>query len=194
VNGNVSNLHAVPVAGVAAGNPEYLTGDYNSKLTTQLSMAGNYFSTGGTSANDGTHDTITISFTTAQTSFTLLWGSIDTGNLLTFYETNGTQFVVTGAQVQAAAAGFISNGYQGPGGSAYVIVDTTVGFSKVVATSSNVSFEFAGVAANTTNFVPGTAPEPSSFGLIGLAAGLAGLFVWRRTRTRAYPPNAKARP
>ena len=47
------------------------------------------------------------------------------------------------AAVQAAAAGFVTNGFQGPGGSAYVVVNTSTPFTTVTATSNVVSFEFA---------------------------------------------------
>jgi hypothetical protein len=162
VKGSDAN-HAIPVAGVSGGMPEYETGDFGSPLTAAAGSAGDYLST-------GLGGTITITFTTPQTSLALLWGSIDTGNSLTFNDPS--HMVVTGTQIQTLAAGFVSNGFQGPGGSAYVIVDTTGTFTQVVATSSVISFEMDGLEAGTVPFV--NSPEPSSAILL-VGAGLVGI-------------------
>ena len=162
VQGAVSGRYAIPVAGVTGSNqPEYLTGNYGSALTTNAANSGNYFSTGT--------GNITIDFNQQETWLALLWGSIDTGNLLTFKNGNNTVFTVTGTAVQNAAAGFVGNGFQGPGGSAYVLVNTSTPFTSVVASSGTVSFEFGGVAASAV-------PEPSSFWcLFGLGIGIVAL-------------------
>lgn len=170
VNGVVQGLlpgqHAVPVAGVTpGGDPEYLTGDYGSPLTTDIDKSGNYFSTGAGS--------ITFTFSTPQTSLALLWGSIDTYNSLTF--SNG--LIVTGTEVQEAASGFAGGGYQGPGGSAYVVIDTTP-FTSFTASSPYVSFEFGDVAASTTPFE--AVPEPVSFLLITAGISLIALLIMHR--------------
>jgi hypothetical protein len=77
-------------------------------------------------------------------------GSIDRGNSLSFDD--AAKFVATGSEVQTAAAGFVSNGFRGSGGSAYVVVDTSMPFTTVTATSTESSFEFAGVAAAIARF------------------------------------------
>lgn len=167
VNGT-SGLHAVPVAGVSGGQPEYLTGGFGSPLTTNASNAGNYFST-GTGA-------ITITFAQPETWLALLWGSIDTENFLTFKNGVNSVFTVTGVDVQHAATGFVGNGFQGPGGSAYVIVNTDTPFTTVTASSGVVSFEFAGVAGSGNGFT--TVPEPNSvWCLFGIGIGI---FAMRR--------------
>ncbi|MGH9665201.1 MAG: Npun_F0296 family exosortase-dependent surface protein [Bryobacteraceae bacterium] len=168
VHGGVSTSHAIPVAGVTGTTPEYLTGDYGSSLTTDPAASGNYFSTA--------LGIITITFATPKTSFALLWGSVDTSNSLGFNDAGN--FLVTGSDVQAAAAGFVSNGFQGPGGSAYVVVNTDTPFTTVTATSNLVSFEFAGVAANTAGFT--ATPEPASIALFGLGIGVLALVAFRR--------------
>jgi hypothetical protein len=161
VRGALDSRYAVPVAGVTGGNAEYLTGDYGSALTTNPADSGNYFSTGT--------GTITIDFNQPETWLALLWGSIDTGNQLTFMNGSNTVFTVTGTDVQNAAAGFVSNGFQGPGGSAYVLVNTSTPFTSVIASSSSVSYEFGGVVASAV-------PEPNSFWcLFGLGIGIVAL-------------------
>ena len=162
VQGAASGVYAIPVAGVTSGNQtEYLTGGYGSALTANAADSGNYFSTGIGS--------ITINFNQPETWLGLLWGSIDTGNQLTFMNGSTTVFTVDGTAVQNAAAGFAGNGFQGPGGSAYVLVNTSTPFTSVIASSSTVSYEFGGVVASDV-------PEPSSFWcLFGLGIGIVAL-------------------
>ena len=155
---------------MSGGQPEYLTGGYGSPLTTDISASGNYLSTG--------LGTITITFTDPHNSLVLLWGSIDTGNSVTLND--AANFTATGTEIQAAAAGFVSNGYQGPGGSAWVAVDTDTPFTTATFTSSSISFEFAGVETTTLPSVP----EPSSMVLIGTGIGIGFLAVRRRRITR----------
>jgi hypothetical protein len=171
VKGDVATLHAVPVAGVSGSTPEYLTGNYGSSLTTSIAASGNYFSTG--------LGTITFTFTTPQTSIAVLWGSIDVGNSLTFNDT--AHFKVTGAAVQSAAGTIGGNGFQGAGGSAYVVVDTTTPFTTISATSTVPSFEFAALAASTAKFT--TTPEPTTLFLFALGIGMIAFGAHRRRRT-----------
>jgi PEP-CTERM motif len=173
VQGALGGAYAIPVAGVTGGStPEYLTGGFGSALTTNAADSSKYLSTGT--------GTITITFATPQNSFALLWGSIDTGNSLSFND--ASDYTVTGGDVQAAAAGFVSNGFQGPGGSAYVVVDTTTDFTTVTFTSNVTSFESADFAASDVPFQTSATPEPESLMLVGTGlAGVAGS-LYRRSR------------
>lgn len=166
VNGT-SFLHAVPVAGVSGTSPLYLTGDFGSALTPSIASSGNYLSTGT--------GTITITFVVPQSAIALLWGSIDPSNAVTFNDAAGD--VVTGTQIAAAAAGFVGNGFQGPGGSAYVALSTNTTFTTVTFSSSVVSYELAGIIASNRPFV---VPEPAPMALVGL--GLGALVLSRRRK------------
>jgi hypothetical protein len=168
VQGSLAGAHATPVAGVTAGgSAAYMTGGFGAPLTPNIDLSGNYLSTG--------FGTITITFLRPQTSFALLWGSIDIGNLLSFND--ASNFNVTAAAVQTAAAGFVASGFQGPGGSAYVVINTDTPFTTVTASSSVISFEFVPIAASTTPFDTAN-PEPAGFVL--MAGGILLLLAYRR--------------
>jgi hypothetical protein len=176
VQGSLSGQYAVPVAGATgAGNstPEYLTDGFGSMLTTEVLASGNYFSTG--------LGTITITFDVPEISLALLWGSIDTGNWLTLNDADN--FKVTGTEVQQAAAGFVSNGYQGPGGSAYVLINSDSSFTSVTLGSDVMSFESSALAASSQPFTNPT-PEPASMALIGGGLCLAALIGRRKLNAK----------
>ena len=108
----------------------------------------------------------------------MLWGSIDSFNAVTFLQ--GTTTIGTVAGDDAATAlgnGFEANGSQGPGGSGYIIVNSTTPFNSITFSSTSPSFEFAGIV---TSIDPIGIPEPISVALFG--AGLVGLGAvrWRR--------------
>ena len=166
--------HGVPVAGVTGGSPEYLTGGFGSPLTTDIGASGNYLSTG--------FGTITIEFLLPQTSFALLWGSIDLGNSLSFND--AAHLTLSGSDVQAAAAGLVGFGDLGPGGSAYVMVNTDTPFTTVTASSSTISFEFVPFAASTVPFETAN-PEPEGFALMTGGILLLLAHRWRKAKRTA---------
>jgi len=177
----------IPVAGVSNNAPLYLTGNFSSPTTSINTNAGQYLSTGASSGT--TPATITMNFTSPETSLALLWGSIDPLNTLTFRNGNTTVFTVTGLQAQAAANTLfgpngLGNGFLGVGGSAYFVIDTTLPFTSVTATNASPapgnfpSFEFTGVAAAEAPFTP--TPEPAVLWMLPIGFGMIVALVGRR--------------
>lgn len=160
VQGQLNPFHAVPVAGPT---PDYLTTSLiSSPLTTNIANSGKYLSTD--------LGTIAITFTSAQQTLALLWGSVDDENTLTFDD--GT--IITGSQIRALAGTSGTNGFQGPGGSTYVLIMPDTGnFTTVTMSSGVVSFEAAGLVGSVENIL---VPEPSSLllSLIGIGGVLLG--------------------
>jgi hypothetical protein len=169
VKGNVIGDFAIPVAGVNGISPQYLTGGYGSALTTSEDSSGSYLSTGLGS--------ITITFQTPQISLALLWGSVDMANKLTFNDS--ANYTVTGANVMAATAGLVGPGYQGAGGSAYVVVNTSTPFTTVTAASTAGSFEFLAEAGRTAAVAN---PEPNVMLLLGSGMIAIAFLGIRKTR------------
>ncbi|MGA2242099.1 MAG: PEP-CTERM sorting domain-containing protein [Verrucomicrobiota bacterium] len=110
----------------------------------------------------------TLSFSTPQLYFGLLWGSVDTANTLTFYDSaNNVIGSVSGYDIP------IYYGDSGPSGTFYVNITSTTPFSSVVvSTPAANAFEFDDVAYAQV------VPEPASLSL--LAVGMFGITLLRR--------------
>lgn len=132
-----------------------------------------YLTTGSTGANAAAK--VELSFAIGlQRYFGLLWGSVDTYNTIAFF--NGATSVgsYTGAAITPSATGD-----QGSNGTFYVNITSTLGFDRVVMTSSSFAFEFDNLAWSAAP-APIGVPEPMTAALLG--AGLLGLGLARRRR------------
>ncbi|RYD31840.1 MAG: VPDSG-CTERM sorting domain-containing protein [Verrucomicrobiaceae bacterium] len=112
-----------------------------------------YLSSGGAGGS------ATLTFSSPQKYFGLLWGSVDDGNLLEFFNGNALVFSVDGATVGGSI-----NGDQGVNGTLYVNINDLPSFTSVKATSPSFAFEFDNVAYNQ-NAVPDGGSTVSLLGL-----------------------------
>ncbi len=155
VKGSQSGLYAAPVTGPAS------------------TYQGTYLSTGLTTGGLGT---VTIAFAAARNDFSLLWGSIDATNELSFFSGSTLVGEVSGTDVTSSP-----NGSQAYLGSAYVNVTSSgAAFDHIVLTSGQVSFEAADFEAGAAT------PEPAFYGLVGAGLTILGTLVQRRRRKLSH--------
>jgi hypothetical protein len=124
--------------------------------------------------------TATFTFSTPQTYFGLLWGSVDDYNALSFYDASGDLIATLGGSAIDAGA----NGDQGADGTYYVNVLSDTAFTSVVASSSQNAFEFDDVAYDPPPS-PAGIPEPGSLAVLG--AALVGFWLLRREPMAQWP-------
>jgi hypothetical protein len=137
-----------------------------------------YLTTGSTGADRGSAMTLIMPY--AVSYFGLLWGSVDGYNKLSFFDGLNLVGTITGAQVSP-----LPNGDQGPDGTRYVNVSSSVPFDRVVAVSSNWAFEFDNVAFHRLPEPAVGVPAPAALGLFGLGLALVG--VARASRAKDRP-------
>ncbi len=122
-----------------------------------------------------------LTFSSKQQYFGLLWGSVDKYNTLQFFDNATLVGTIDGSQVDANATGD-----QGTSGTFYVNISSTLGFDKVVATSSQYAFEFDNVAYSQYSVDPQgvlSVPEPASIIVWSLLALMLGGANWWRRRS-----------
>ncbi len=113
-------------------------------------------------------NTNVLSFSRAQSSFSMLWGSMDIGNVL--------EFVLNGVVVGSINGGNLPGVTVGnPGQGAALVRIFNLAYDQVRFSSTNGGFEYANVTAS---------PVPLPLPIAGLLAGLGALgLVKRRRRT-----------
>lgn len=124
---------------------------------------------------------VVLDFGAEQKYMGLLWGSVDSHNVLNFYnETEQLIGTITGANITATASG-----NQGVNGTYYVNINSDVGFRYVVASSSMNAFEFDNVAFNPEQLIENLAvPEPSTYAILASSLLLV-LFVRQKGKVTA---------
>lgn len=158
IQGSKSGIYAAP--DITAGNDAGfgLIGDGPVDLTVYASAGGKQGSS-ATLVLPGTHNV-----------FGLLWGSVDTFNILTFKKADGTDIGTISGSDLIGTQGAVEHG------SYYVTFLSDVPIGRVILTSSQYAFEFDNISfADVT-----PSPEPLTLSLFG--AGLAGLGLTRRRR------------
>ncbi len=158
---------ASPQAGVYAGSiPNTSTSPFTG--TSIGSSLSNYLSAEPS-------DNVTLSYASPQSSFSLLWGTVDTYNGLNLETLDGSTVTGNVTIGGAAVAAAIGGGFQANGTTpAFVTISDLGPFTSIVATSTQQAFEFAAAVSSGT-----AVPEPATLALFGL--GLLGLgFVQHR--------------
>lgn len=159
VRGALEGRYAIPVTGLPGRQPTFLTGSFGSARTPSAAASGGCLSTGAQARPSSSP------FLAAQSSFALLWGSINSGDLITFG--NGANDVLTGADIQAIASGFAGAGFQGPRGSAYAAVTSNTPFNTVTLGSTVVAFEAAALVGSDAQRARASEPCTAGQGLSG---------------------------
>ena len=129
--------------------------------------------TSGSTVDNGS---VTLTFSSSQRYLGLLWGSVDPGNTLEFFNGAVSLGTVLGSDVTGSP-----NGDQGVNGTLYVNINLDLPFTSVTATSPSNAFEFDNVAFNARPV--GVPDGGTTLSLLGLAlAGTAA--VSRRLKSK----------
>ena len=167
---------AAPLVSPPPGN---VTGIFQSPFNnTGIVESQSYFSVGSPGGSGGGLSPATLTFTTIQSAFTMLWGSIDTYNTIQFF--NGAASV--GTWTGDTIAAMVGLGGSSPNYEVVALLnffDFDTGFDSILFTSSQAAFEF------------GLAPVPLPAGLLLFLSGLFGIgFLGRYKVRRGEPASA----
>ncbi len=173
-SGNTADLYAgnyngtVPTGASFDGTPLIAGGNAPSQYQTPfnytpLSATQSFFSVGGPQDPSPT----TLTFSSPQNSFSILWGSIDSYNTISF--SNGS--IWTGTDIiNLFTLGGSAASFERVAELRFDF-DAAKSFNTVTFTSTQAAFEFA---------LPSQVPEPGTLALLGLALGVAGVVSRRR--------------
>ncbi len=166
------------------------TSQYKSPFVdTPLANTRSYFSTGGVIGTAGSVSPITLTFATLQSSISLLWGSIDSYNKISFFDmANSILGSYTGTQIIEAindqkSASIATNQTN------YEIV-ALLRFDFADFKSIVFSSEANGVGPNDQAAFEFAAPIPLPAAAWLLLAGVGGLFGYGRFRRRSSASTA----
>jgi len=120
-----------------------------------------------------TGGTATFSFNKPINYFGMEWGSVDTYNYLSFY--NGSTLLETIGGTTIIGAAGLTAGNQGSTGTIYANFTSLQDFTKVVASSTGISYEFDNVRVGNT-------PLPASLPMFVAAMMVMGAFGLRNRK------------
>ena len=167
-----------------------LTNQYRSPFQgTGADSTESYFSIGGGSAGQGNStSSLYLTLTTGlyATAANILWGSIDSYNVIEFFKDGATLGAINGQSVyQFLINNFGSTAQDGNSGSNSELIALVAfgglegGFNQLKFSSSQPAFEF-GLSRNSITFAP--VPLPAALPLFATALGGMGLASWLRKR------------
>lgn len=108
-------------------------------------IANDYFSATG----NGSSSTVTFTFNQTETYFGFLWGSMNSGNTVTFYRGGTAVYTCSASDIIGSK---ISSTTATSQGSYYAAFNISGGYDKVVFASTGGGFEFADVGYSTKTF------------------------------------------
>lgn len=126
----------------------------------------------------GTNGLATFTFAQPTNYFAMQWGSVDSYNTLTFY--NGATEIGTFNGQQIINAASLIAGNQSSHGTQFVNFISTEFFTRAVASSSGVAYEFDNIRIGLSN-----APLPGALPMFAAVIGMGAYVASRRRKAHA---------